>query len=75
MIAVAVCDDEIMDGCNLVRTIKDILDNMEVAYTVKLFQTGMDLLKAIEKFDIIFLDIMMKGIDGMETAQFLREKY
>ena len=73
MIAVAVCDDEIIDGCNLVRAIKDILNDMEVAYTVRLFQAGRDLLKAIEKFDIVFLDIMMGDMDGMTTAQMLRK--
>ena len=38
------------------------------------FPSGRDLLNAMENFDVIFLDIMMCGMDGMKTAQLLREK-
>lgn len=74
MLAVAICDDEILDSCNLAGIIKDILDDMEVTYTIKQFQQGQDLLNAIENFDIIFLDILMCDINGMKTAQILRKK-
>lgn len=38
------------------------------------FPSGRDLLNAMENFDVIFLDIMMCRMDGMKTAQLLREK-
>ena len=73
MLAVAICDDAILDCCSLEREIKDILEDMGVPYTIKQFHQGEDLLKAVEGFDIIFLDIMMRGLDGMRTARLLRK--
>lgn len=74
MVSIAVCDDEILDCCNMAKDIKDILEEIGIPYIVRQFQSGRDLLNAIENFDIIFLDIMMCGINGMKTAQLLRDK-
>ena len=38
------------------------------------FQSGEELLLVDESIDILFLDIQMSGIDGMETARELRKK-
>lgn len=74
MVSIAVCDDEMLDCCNMAKDIKDILEEIGIPYIVRQFQSGRDLLNAIENFDIIFLDIMMCGINGMKTAQLLRDK-
>ena len=74
MISIAVCDDEMLDGCNMVKAIKEILGKTRTPFIVRQFQSGSDLLNAIENFDVIFLDIIMGGLNGMKTAQILREK-
>lgn len=74
MVSIAVCDDEMLDCCNMAKDIKDILEEIGIPYIVRQFQSGRDLLNAIENFDIIFLDIMMCGMNGMKTAQLLRDK-
>ena len=74
MLSIAVCDDEIFDCCNIAKDIKGMLGEMGIPFVLRQFQSGSDLLKAIENFDIIFLDIMMHGMNGMKTAQLLREK-
>ena len=74
MISIAVCDDEMLDGCNMVKNIKEILEKTGTPFIVRQFQSGRDLLNAIENFDVIFLDIIMGGLSGMKTAQILREK-
>lgn len=74
MLSVAVCDDEMLDCCNIAKDIKDILEEMGTTIIIRQFSSGKDLIQAIENFDIIFLDIMMCGMNGMKTAQFLREK-
>lgn len=74
MLSIAVCDDEILDCCNMAKDIKDILGEMDIPFIVRQFSSGRDLLNAMENFDVIFLDIMMCGMDGMKTAQLLREK-
>ena len=74
MLSIAVCDDKMLDCCNMVRDIKDILEEMEITCIIRQFYNGKELLQAVENFDIIFLDIMMYGMNGMRTAQLLREK-
>ena len=74
MLSIAVCDDEMLDCCNMARDIKDILEEMEITCVIRQFYNGKELLQAAENFDIIFLDIMMYGMNGMRTAQLLREK-
>ena len=74
MLSIAVCDDEIIECCNMARKIKDILEEMGRPCIVRQFQSGGELLQALESFDIVFLDIIMQDLDGMKTAQIFREK-
>ena len=54
--------------------IKNILEDMKIPCIIRQFYNGQELLQASESFDIVFLDIMMCGLDGMKTAQIFREK-
>ena len=74
MVSIAVCDDEIMECCHMAGKIKSVMDGMKEPYILRQFQSGKELLGAAQKFDIVFLDIMMKGLNGMKTAELLREK-
>lgn len=74
MLQVAVCDDEVLECCNMARKIKNILEEMKVPCIIRQFQSGRELLRAVESFDIIFLDIMMQDLDGIKTAQIFRRK-
>lgn len=74
MLQVAVCDDEVIECCNMAKRIKDILEEMKIPCIIRQFQSGGELLQAPESFDIIFLDIIMQDLDGMKTAQILRER-
>lgn len=74
MLQVAVCDDEVIECCNMARKIKNILEEMKIPCIIRQFQSGRELLQAPESFDITFLDIMMQDLDGMKTAQLFREK-
>lgn len=74
MLSIAVCDDEVIECCNMARKIKDILEEMKIPYILRQFRSGGELLQALESFDIVFLDIIMQELDGMKTAQILREK-
>ncbi len=38
-------------------------------YTVETYTSGEAFLEAAENFDIVFLDVLMDGIDGLETAR------
>lgn len=74
MLSIAVCDDEILDCCKIAGAVKKILEEAGVSCIVRQFNSGQEVLKAIEGYDIIFLDILMSGLDGMKTARLLREK-
>lgn len=74
MLSIAVCDDEIIERCTLARRIQEILEEMKQPCSVRLFGSGRELLKASESFDMIFLDILMRDLDGMETAQRFRQR-
>lgn len=74
MLSIAVCDDEVIECCSMARKIKEILEEMKIPCMIRQFRSGGELLQALESFDIIFLDIIMQGLDGMKTAQIFREK-
>ena len=67
---IAICDDE--------KNIRELIANkVEKQYPdaeIIFFQSGEELLLVDESIDILFLDIQMSGIDGMETARELRKK-
>lgn len=74
MLAIAVCDDEVIECCNMARKIKDILEEMKIPCFIRQFRSGTEVLQAVESFDMIFLDIMMQNLDGIKTAQIFRKK-
>lgn len=74
MLWIAVCDDEVTECDRIAKRIRGILSEIEVSCTIRQFYSGRELLQSSETFDIIFLDIIMGGLDGMKTAQMVREK-
>lgn len=73
MVSVAVCDDELLECLQISAKIRDVMEKMGISCSVERFGSGEELLKSLERFDMIFLDILMKGMDGMETARRCRE--
>lgn len=65
----AVCDDE----AELRRDISDRITALCPGASVMEFSSGDELLAGAGSFDIIFLDIGMDGLDGMQTARKLRQ--
>lgn len=74
MLSIAVCDDQIIDCCNIAEKIKKILREINVPCIIRQFYNGRELIQSSDNFDIIFLDIIMYGLDGMRTARIFREK-
>ncbi len=67
---VAIVDDE--------KVIREQIKKLAVKYepdcNVKYYETGEELLAEGKKFDVLFLDIQMEGMNGIDTARALREK-
>ncbi len=71
MFQIAVCDDEKIITYQIENMIKSILPKCNISK----YLSGKDLLESYKEFDMIFLDIHMKNINGIETAKELRKRY
>lgn len=71
MIRIAVCEDEPVFLKQLTENIKSILDRHAIVYSMDAYTNGSALL-AHQSFDILFLDIAMKPLNGLELARRLR---
>lgn len=74
MLSIAVCDDDILDGCNIIRMVKGIMETQRTSCLIRRFASGQELLAAPESFDIIILDILMEELNGLQTAEYLRHQ-
>ena len=75
MIQIAVCDDEKYYRDKIRELAAQFLEKRQLPYTVTVDPSGEDFLAGEEnlvKYDIVFLDISMKDIDGIETAMRIR---
>ena len=64
MLSIAVCDDEVIECCNMAKRIKEIMEEIKMPCIIRQFQSGGELLQALESFDIVFLDIIMQDWMG-----------
>ncbi len=74
MLSIAVCDDELLDRVTISAGIRLAMKELNMPCSIELFASGRELLDALGRFDLIFLDILMNGMDGMETARKCREQ-
>ncbi len=78
MVNIAICDDEKYFLDYIEYKIIEILKNEEENLRVHKYASGVELLESYEQktneFNIIFLDINMPNMDGMEIAEIIREK-
>ncbi|MCL2020105.1 MAG: LytTR family DNA-binding domain-containing protein [Oscillospiraceae bacterium] len=76
MIKIAICDDCESDVKLISKSVKIIFDKMNISYNIKTFIDAEALLRENKKFpfDVIFLDIDMPQINGMEAATKINEQ-
>ena len=75
MLNIAICDDLLQDRVKLQEDIAAYFADKAEKADVTAFESGDELLSVIEKklFHIVFLDVYMEGISGVETSQRLRK--
>lgn len=78
MLCVAICDDEKHICDYLEKRTREYLAKSDIDVGLSIFSDGMDLFEACKNqatdFDIIFLDIKMKTINGVDCAKLLRDE-
>lgn len=72
---IAICDDEVNFQKILQKKLEDYYGVLEIE--IEAFLSGKDFLERFEKhfieFQMIFMDIEMQGLDGIETSKRIRE--
>jgi len=77
MIRIAICEDNLSELQMQKQIIQSVMMNMAKNVEVFCFQSGEDLLFEIDttgNMDIIFMDVEMSGISGIETAKLIRKR-
>lgn len=74
MLLIAVCDDIPIECADIAKQIETILKQSNTDFIIKKFFGGLELIQSRESFDIIFLDIKMPDINGMELAKQIRKQ-
>ena len=70
LIRIAIVDDE-----KVIREhMKNLIGNKQVECVIDTYSEGEELLQAGKCYDIVFLDIQMDGMNGIDTARVLRQK-
>ena len=68
MINIAICDDDF----NVTKEIEELINNMsnKEIFNIEIFVDGDKFLKTdYVKYDIVFLDIQLEGMNGIDTAK------
>ncbi len=75
MLQIAICDDEQFYREKIKYLLEEYLQAKGMLYTLHLFLSGEDFLEQCEnnvRFDIVFLDISMEEVDGIQAAKRIR---
>lgn len=74
MIKIAVCDDEPFMRAEMASRISGYMEENKIPCQLHCFGGGGEILGSDMAFDILFLDIQMEGMDGMEAARLMRAR-
>ncbi len=72
---IAICDDDWSAVCTIKKLVDIYMSDKASETNIYTFKSGKDLLDAQIRYDIVFLDIEMPGINGLEVHKKLKERY
>lgn len=78
MFRIAICDDEPTIGAEIERILTRINDADHLDLHTEVFLSGEELCKMLESgavFHLLYLDVRMKLLDGIEVSRKIREEY
>lgn len=74
MIQIAVTDDDPIVLCELSQKLTHYFKKRHIPAQIQTFRSGQALLSCACFFDIVFLDIQMEHLSGMDAAKYLRTR-
>ncbi len=74
MLYIGICDDQREVALELQECVEEELKKRNVQWKSRIFLSGEELLKEAERLSIVFLDIEMPGLDGIETGKNIKQK-
>lgn len=73
MLLIAIVDDTPQDALQLRALVENYLALKNEAARIRVYHDGVEMIRAQEDYDIVFLDIHMDKLNGLEVAHFLRK--
>lgn len=74
-VRIAVCDDIDRERQTVVQLLSEYMDQNNLYVPIDTFSSGEDLLDSdISRYSLVFMDIFLGGMNGMETAKTLMKK-
>ena len=73
VLLVAIADDDARDTALLKGYVEEYCAKNSIAVLTHIFSDGLEFIRSTENHDIVFLDIQMGKLDGLETARLLRK--
>ncbi len=76
MLQIAICDDDLKFVGGLETLVVQESQDMGIGVEIEVFSDGKTLVESVksgERYDLIFLDIEMKQIDGISAARLIRD--
>ena len=73
MLRLAIVDDNPNDSAALRALVADYLTRNNHAHVIQVFNAPLDFIRSTENHDIVFMDIRMDKLDGLEVARIMRK--
>lgn len=73
MLMVSIVDNSEKDIAQLQAMLEDAFRHAGTVCAIRVYRSGIELVRSTDSCDILFMDIQMERLDGMETARILRK--
>lgn len=77
MLKIAICDDNEAVNNEIENILEEYFSTESIKYEIDIFFSGEDIINILnknEKYDLIYLDIELDTINGVEVGKFIREE-
>ena len=73
MLLLAIVDDDPKESAALKELVDAYFEKNKKTYAVKVYNAAMDFVRSTDNHDIVFMDIRMDTLDGIEVARLMRK--